>query len=62
MGSPPCENNGTPEEDRAEIDKGNAPHDDEAHVQRDADKTPDEEQADTENDAEQEMYQNSERQ
>ena len=55
MGSPPCENNDTPLEERAEIDKGNAIHEDEAHVQEEAGKTPDEEETDPENDAEQEQ-------
>ena len=45
MGSLPCEYNGRPVEERAEIDKGDAPHENEAHVQGEAGKTPDEDEA-----------------
>ena len=48
MGPPPWETKDRLEEERADIDTGNAPHEEEAHVQRDAGKTPHEEEAEVE--------------
>ena len=52
MDSLPCGYNDRPDEERADIDKGNAPHADEAYVQGEAGKTPHEEEAKEEGDAE----------
>ena len=52
MGSLPCEYNDRPVEKSAEIDKGNAPHEDAAHVQGEYGKTPHEEEAKVEGDTE----------
>ena len=39
MGSPPWENRNHPEEEYADIDNGNAPHEEEAEVEREAEDT-----------------------